>query len=340
MKPLKEKVAVVILNYNGKHFLEKFLPSVIQYSPGASIVVADNGSGDGSKEFVKRVYPQIRLIEFTQNEGFCRGYNLALQQIESEYYVLLNSDVEVSENWLSSVLTWMDQQPEVAVCQPKLLNYYQKNTFEYAGAAGGLIDYLGYPFCRGRIFETMEEDTGQYNDICEVFWASGACMIVRSEIYHQLGGLDEEFFAHMEEIDFCWRIKNAGYKVYYYGFAQVYHVGGGTLHKSNPRKTYLNFHNNLALLCKNLQRHHLLFALFCKILLDWVAALRFLLLGYPKDSLAIFHAQFNFFSRIWHWKLKRKKFELKASHPEILKKSIVLHYFLWGKKTYKMIKKD
>ena len=246
------KVAVVILNWNGKSFLEKFLPSVFACNSSyAEIIVADNASTDDSVSFLKSKYPQIKIIQNSSNGGFAKGYNDALKLVEAEYYVLLNSDVEVTPNWIDSVIQLMDTDKSIAACQPKIRAFDDKKSFEYAGAGGGFIDKYGYPFCRGRILDTLEEDKGQYNDVREVFWATGACLFVRSECYHKVNGFDEDFFAHMEEIDLCWRLKNLGYKIMYSPNSTVFHVGGGTLNKTSPKKTYLNFRNNLILLCKN-----------------------------------------------------------------------------------------
>ena len=237
------KTAVVILNYNGEKFLREFLPVVIKLSGNAKIVVADNGSTDLSVELLKQKFPTVELIRLDNNYGFCGGYNRALKQVEAEYYVLLNSDVEVTPEWLEPLVALLDSSSDIAAAQPKVLSYNDKDHFEYAGAAGGFMDSLGYPFCRGRLFDITEKDTGQYNDTREVFWATGACLIIRSAVYHKLGGLDEDFFAHMEEIDLCWKVQRAGHKVYYCGTSHVFHVGGGTLSKSNPRKTYYNLRN-------------------------------------------------------------------------------------------------
>ena len=243
------KTAVVILNWNGKKFLEQFLPYVIKHSSSdAEVIVADNASNDDSVEFLKNNYPEIQIINNNENGGFSKGYNEALSKIDAEYYVLLNSDIEVTENWIKPIIDLMDSDKSIAVCQPKLRSYHQKEMFEYAGAAGGFIDKYGYPFCRGRIFNSIEVDNGQYDDTCEVFWATGAAMFVRAELYHKFGGLDNDFFAHMEEIDFCWRLKNEGYKIMYCADSVVYHVGGGTLPKNSSRKTFLNFRNNFNLL--------------------------------------------------------------------------------------------
>lgn len=291
-------VAIVILNYNGENFLRQFLPAVIKNSERANIIVADNASTDQSIEILKTEFPTVHLIQLKDNFGFCGGYNRALQEVKTDYYVLLNSDVEVTANWLQPLITLLDERPSVAAVQPKIKSFHHKEYFEYAGAGGGFIDSLGYPFCRGRIFDEVEKDLGQYNDIKEVFWATGACMVVRSELYHQLGGFDEDFFAHMEEIDLCWRLKRQGHAIYYVGDSTVYHVGGGTLSKLNPRKTYLNFRNGLSLLTKNLPLTALLWKLPFRILLDDVATLRFLLTGQGKHARAIVSAHLDFFSKL------------------------------------------
>ena len=269
------KTAVVILNYNGEKFLKDFLQLVVDYSPSADIIVVDNASTDNSVVFIKSKFRTVKLIEFTENYGFTKGYNEALKQIEATNYVLLNSDVEVTKNWLTPIIDFMDENEAVAACQPKILSYHQKTHFEYAGASGGYLDSLAFPYCRGRVFDTIEEDLGQYNDSCQVFWATGACLFIKSEVFHSLGGLDEDFFAHMEEIDLCWRINLSGKKVFVIPESEVFHVGGGTLSKSNPQKTYLNFRNNLAMLYKNTPSLYLFYKLPIKILLDWAAGLKF-----------------------------------------------------------------
>ena len=323
------KVAIVILNYNGQGVLEKFLPSVIQHSQGHEIIVADNASTDTSVAFLKQNYPNIRLIQLSHNGGFTGGYNEALKQVQATYYVLLNSDIDVTPDWINPVIELMDVNPKIAACQPKMRDYYKPTYFEYAGAAGGYIDWLGYPFCRGRIFDTCEVDTGQYNDAREIFWATGACMFVRANVFHELGGFDTQFFAHMEEIDLCWRMKNAGYQVYYSPASTVYHVGGGTLHKSNPRKTFLNYRNGLAMMYKNLPTNQLFTTIFIRLVLDGVSSIKFLLAGSFKDIWAILKAHFAFYGMIS--KLERKSpRQLKDIYP----KSIVLEYFLRKKKKY------
>jgi GT2 family glycosyltransferase len=328
------KVAVVILNWNGKKFLEQFLPFVIRYSKEvAEIVVADNASTDDSIEFIRSNFPEVRLVINSTNGGFSKGYNDALKQIDAEYYVLLNSDIEVTENWIEPVIRLMDSDPLIAACQPKLLSYYEKNKFEYAGAAGGFIDKFGYPFCRGRLFLTLEEDKGQYDDTQEIFWATGACMFVRSSFYHAYGGLDEDFFAHMEEIDFCWRMRNYGYKIMYCPGSKVYHIGGGTLPKSSARKTYLNFKNNFTLLYKNLPKNRVIPVFSVRLILDGIAAFKFLLEGGFKDFIAVTRAHFSFYRRFRTIRRKRKL--QKQNHLNLIYKgSIVMDYYLSKKKKY------
>ncbi len=330
-----KKVAVVILNYNGKKFLEEFLPNVIANTNAemAEIVVADNASTDGSVAFMQERFPGIRLIVNDFNGGFATGYNLALKQIEAEYFVLLNSDIEVTPQWIEPVIELMDSDPNIAACQPKILSYYDKEKFEYAGASGGFIDKYGYPFCRGRVFQHLEEDHGQYDDACEVFWATGACMFVRADLYLQHGGLDDSFFAHMEEIDFCWRMKNLGYKIYCCPQSKVYHIGGGTLPKSSARKTYLNFRNNLSLLYKNLPSNRVFWTIAYRIVLDWVAALKFLCGGGLKDYWAVIRAHFAFYRRIPSLRKVRKGLP-KQLVGQVYQRNIVFENFLRGKKLY------
>ncbi len=329
------KVAVVILNYNGRKFLEQFLPNVIaNCDPAlAEVVVADNASTDDSVAFMRERFPDIRLIENESNGGFATGYNLALQQVEAQYYVLLNSDIEVTPNWIEPVVALMDADPQVAACQPKILSYYHKEQFEYAGACGGFIDKYGYPFCRGRVFQTLENDEGQYDEPMEVFWATGACMFVRADLYHQIGGLDDSFFAHMEEIDLCWRLKNAGYKIYCCPQSHIYHIGGGTLPKNSPRKTYLNFRNNLSLLVKNLPKRHLRRIILYRILLDWVAAFKFLFEGCPKDFQMVFKAHCDFYKRLKTLRKGRKTIEHKQVSC-VYRRNIVFDNVLRGKKKF------
>jgi GT2 family glycosyltransferase len=271
------QVAVVILNWNGVSFLEKFLPNVLLCTGSdAEVIVADNASTDNSVAFMQERFPNVRLILNSKNFGYAEGYNVALSQIDADYYVLLNSDVEVTPNWISPIIELMETAKTIAACQPKLLSYYNRQELEYAGAGGGFIDKLGYPFCRGRLFQTLEQDNGQYDDTREIFWASGACMFVRAAVFRGVGGLDKDFFAHMEEIDFCWRVKNLGYRIMYCGKSVVYHVGGGSLPKSAARKTYFNIRNNLIMLYKNLPNEELRKIFLKRYFLDGIAAIRFL----------------------------------------------------------------
>ncbi|GAB2641980.1 glycosyltransferase family 2 protein [Emticicia sediminis] len=317
------KVAVVILNYNGQKFLETFLPSVIENADGYEIIIADNASTDGSLAFLQNHYPTLRTIQLLNNQGFAGGYNNALKEIEAEYYVLLNSDVEVSANWTKPIIDLMDTDKSIAACQPKIRSYHQKTHFEYAGAAGGYIDWLGYPFCRGRIFDSYEEDKGQYDDTKEIFWATGACMFVRADVFHQLSGFDAHFFAHMEEIDLCWRMKNNGYKIMYSSASTVYHVGGGTLHKSNPRKTFLNYRNGLAMIYKNIPADKLFSTILLRLILDGISGIKLLVDGSFADFLAVIKAHFAFYAMIP--KLERKS---PKNVSEIYQKSIVWEYFV------------
>ena len=281
------KTAVVILNWNGKDWLEKFIPTVVRYSSDAEIIIADNGSTDDSLSFLVDNFSKVKIVDNQENLGFAGGYNKALNHIHAEYYVLLNSDVEVCENWLSPIINLMDSDKNIAACQPKLLDYNNRKKFEYAGASGGFIDNLGYPFCRGRIFDDLEEDKGQYNDLTEVFWATGACIFVKADAFWEVDGFDTDFFAHQEEIDLCWRLKNKGYKVMVEPKSVVYHVGGGTLDASSPFKTYLNFRNNLKMLFKNLPLPYLFVVIPIRLFLDAVAAITFLK---QKNGLSHFFA--------------------------------------------------
>jgi GT2 family glycosyltransferase len=332
-----EKLAVVILNYNGRQLLEKFLPSVIAYTP-YQVIVADNHSTDDSVNFLAENFSEIRVISLPENYGFARGYNEALRQIKAEYYILLNSDIEVTPGWIDPMLALLDQNPVIAACQPKILAYHQKSKFEYAGAAGGFIDFLGFPFCRGRIFSTIEEDKGQYDDAIPVFWASGACLCIRSSVYHQLGGLDDDFFAHLEEIDLCWRILQDGLKIYCQPASVVYHVGGGTLSYGHPRKTYLNFRNSVAMLYKNTPTAALFWKMPLKLLLDWVASFKFLSAGGWGDFLAVYKAHFHFLKNFNKWRREKQKVKHKKV-KEIYPKSIVVQYYLLGRNTFTKLSK-
>ncbi|HAN00282.1 MAG TPA: dTDP-Rha--alpha-D-GlcNAc-pyrophosphate polyprenol alpha-3-L-rhamnosyltransferase [Marinilabiliales bacterium] len=333
------KVAVVILNWNGKHFLEKFLPSVVEYSQGDGfeVWVADNGSTDASLNYIEQTFPQVKVIRFDQNYGFTGGYNKALSQIQATYYVLLNSDIEVTHRWIEPIVGYMDVHTDVAAAMPKLLSYNEKNKFEYAGAAGGFLDKLGFPFCRGRLLNVIEEDHGQYNEISEVFWATGACMFVRSDLFHQLGGLDLDFFAHMEEIDLCWRLKNRGFRIMYIPDSVVYHVGGGTLPNNNPRKLFLNYRNNLYLLYKNLPQGSFRSILFLRMILDGASSVMYLLQGKFSFFMAVPKAHFAFYATLGKFKRKRtenNKLRTVNHHLQVFKRSIIYSFFIRKKRKF------
>ena len=300
-------VAIAILNWNGKHWLEKFLPNVILYSQEATIYVIDNASTDDSVNFLEQNFPTIKIIKNKKNTGFAGGYNEGLKQISEEIYCLLNSDVEVTENWIQPIIELFRRNTEIAAIQPKIRSFEADQYFEFAGAGGGLIDNLGYPYCRGRIFEKLEEDKGQYNDETEIFWASGCALFIRKEDYWSMNGLDERFFAHQEEIDLCWRLKNAGRKIYYCGKSTVFHVGGGTLNKQSPQKTYLNIRNNLSMLLKNLPIAALLWVIPARLILDGIAGIYFGLKdGFPH-LWAVVRAHFGFYAQAPKtWKLRSK----------------------------------
>lgn len=320
-----DKIAVVILNWNGIKLLEQFLPSVIQFSQGATIYVADNASTDNSIRFVQNNFPAIKIIKNTGNHGFAKGYNDALKDVNAEIYALVNSDIEVTENWLKPILKNFDIENKTAIIQPKILDFKNKEYFEYAGAAGGFIDKYGYPFCRGRIFDTIEKDNGQYDDNCEIFWASGACFFIRKRVYDELGGFDESFFAHQEEIDLCWRALNAGHTIKYNSDSVVYHVGGATLQQGNPKKTYLNFRNSLLMMVKNLPKKGLFFIIFFRMILDGIAGIRFLTQGKIKHTLAILHAHFSFYSLSMIYLKKRGNFQIQKYYTI---KSVVFIYYI------------
>lgn len=335
------KVAVVILNYNGKKYLGEFLPSVVKYSEGHRVIVADNCSTDDSVDFVKNNFPSVELLCLPNNAGYSAGYNAALARVTNvDYHVLLNSDVEVTANWIAPVINSMVKHNAVAA-QPKVLSYHQKTHFEYAGAAGGFIDTLGYPFCRGRIFFEVEKDNGQYNDDLQIFWATGACLFIKADVFDQLGGFDPDFFAHMEEIDLCWRINSTGNKIIYCGHSTVYHVGGGTLNKSNPHKTYLNFRNGFALLYKNYSIPELWLKLPIRLFLDIIAAVKFFLFDSAADGWAVIKAHIHFWRDITRNKSKRnatKPLNSKYTRNIIFQGSVVSEYFLKGKKHFTQLK--
>lgn len=335
---MSKKIAVVILNWNGKSFLEQFLPSVKKFSEEADIIIADNRSTDDSVPFLKEHYPTFKILQLDKNYGFAGGYNKALELVNSKYYVLLNSDVEVTKDWLSPMFEMLENDNSIAACQPKIKDFKKRTHFEYAGAGGGFIDNLGYPFCRGRVFDTLEEDAGQFNDPSEVFWASGASMFIRSDAYHRIGGLDEFFFAHMEEIDLCWRLKNEGNKIMVCPSSTVYHVGGGTLNKINPKKTFLNFRNSLLMLHKNLPKNKRFSKIVSRLLLDGLAGIKFIIDGKPNHTGAIIRAHFAFYSAMSQNKSKR----IHIKNPNLtgmIKKSIVKEYFINKRRTFSEILK-
>lgn len=330
-----QKAAIVILNYNGEEMLRKFLPSVVNHS-FYPVIVVDNASQDNSLGFVKDKYKQIRLIELKENSGYVGGYNQALNQIkgEFEYYILLNSDIEVSSGWDAILIDWLHSHPDFAALQPKILSYQNPEYFDYAGAGGGFLDRLGYPYCRGRIFSSIERDSGQYDDTIEVDWSSGACMVIRASCFHDLGGFDDRFFAHMEEIDICWRFKRAGYKIGYTGSVEIWHVGGATLSRTNPFKTFLNFRNNLLMLHNNLNKKRFVFIYIFRVILDLLASISFLFGGNMADSKAVFRAHWEFH------KLKKKKRpgplapKLPIKDYEPSRRAILWAYYIRGRKKF------
>ena len=334
----KARIAIVILNWNGKRFLEQFLDGVkASCPPEAEVVVADNGSADGSVAYLKQQHPEVAVLEFRENLGFAGGYNAALDALDHEYCVLLNSDIEVGAGWIEPVIALMDTDEKIAACQPKIRSWHHRTRFEYAGAAGGYIDRFGYPFCRGRMLGTLEEDTGQYNDTREVFWATGACMFVRREVFRELGGFDVRFFAHMEEIDLCWRMHNRGYRVMVCPDAEVYHIGGGTLPKTNPQKTFLNFRNSLWMLAKNLPAGKFYPTMIMRLLLDKMAALRFLFVGQFRNCLAVGLAWGAFMKTLRE--MRRESRALPGDLPRLIyKRSMVLGYYLKGRKSFPDLK--
>lgn len=337
-----DKLAVVILNWNGCEMLRRFLPSVVRFSEadGGVVWVADNASEDTSCEMVKHDFPSVRLICLEKNYGFAEGYNRALAQIEAEYVVLLNSDVEVSEHWLLPMILYMDAHPEVAACQPKLLSYDSRSCFEYAGAAGGFIDRYGYPFCRGRLFGNVEADRGQYDTVQPVFWVSGASLFIRRKDYFEVGGLDGRFFAHMEEIDLCWRLRARGRVLVYIPESVVYHVGGATLKRDNSVKTFLNFRNNLLMLYKNLPEKELSFVMWVRALLDIIAALHFLLQLDFSNAWAVWRARRAFASLKTSFKEARLENLSKAvlfDIPERKSFSLLWQFYVRGKKCFSQL---
>ena len=343
--PGAPSVAVVVLNYNTQSLLEKYIPAILETDyPNLKVIVADNGSSDDSVDWFRETYPELDLIVLPMNYGFAEGYNRAMKSVEADYYVLLNSDVEVPSDWLKPLIDELEKDSAVGAVQPKVLALERKDHFEHAGAAGGWIDFLGYPFCRGRIFNTVEKDEKQYDQIQEIFWASGAAFVIRGHLFHQLGGFDGDYFAHLEEIDLCWRMKRAGYKILCVPQAKIYHLGGGTLDYESPRKTYLNFRNSLFTLIKNEPRHKLLWLIPTRLLMDGLAGMLFLVKGQTKHIGAILKAHWGFYKGFRQFWGKRKFYDdciQKVSiSPEInesgiYKKSIVWQYYLRGRKRFK-----
>ena len=326
-------IAIVILNWNGKKLLAQFLPSVVQYSKEATVYLADNASSDDSVTYVSENFPQVKIIQNKTNGGYAKGYNDALKSVSEDIYVLLNSDVEVTENWLDPILSEFENDSHLQAAQPKILDFKNKAFFEYAGAAGGFIDALGYPYCRGRIFNTLEKDEGQYDDITTIFWATGASLFIRNSSFWEIGGLDEDFFAHQEEIDLCWRLQNLGGVIKYIGASSVYHVGGATLASGNPRKTFYNFRNTLFALLKNVKGGKILGIIIARLLLDGIAAFQFLFQGKPLHFIAIFKAHLSFYKSI-PTLLKKRRLHSKTNQYYRIN-SIVWRYFIQKKRYFR-----
>lgn len=325
------KLAIVILNWNGKPLLQQFLPSVIEHSSEADIYVVDNASTDDSVDFIRHHFTSVKVIQNRENSGFAKGYNDGLKHVDADVFCLLNSDVEVTEHWLTPIMKEFQNNPDTAIIQPKILDFKKKTHFEYAGAAGGFVDKFGYPYCRGRIFNTVEEDQGQYNNDIEIFWATGACLFIRKEVFNILNGFDESFFAHFEEIDLCWRAFNLGHKTKYIGSSSVYHVGGATLQSINPRKTYLNFRNSLFTIVKNAQGN-LIILIFVRLMLDSIAGIKFFFELKPHHTLAIIKAHLSFYSRFPKLQKFRKISTKRSNYYE--KNSIVALFYLKKHKTF------
>ncbi len=332
-------LAIVVLNWNGKQLLEKFLPSIEKYSnlSNVEIIIADNASTDDSVDFIKQKYPRIKIVQNLENGGYAKGYNDALHEINADIYALVNSDIEVTEDWLIPIIATFENEPDTAVIQPKILDYKDKIMFEYAGAGGGFIDKFGYPYCRGRIFSVLEKDTKQFNDTTQIFWASGACFFIRSSIFHQISGFDEDYFAHQEEIDLCWRAQNMEKTIKYVGTSTVYHIGGATLKEANPRKTFLNFRNSLFTLVKNLPKSQLIPIIFLRLVLDSIAGIKFLFELRPIHTIAIIKAHFSFYYYLKIMLKKRAKFNQKRNYFTI--KSIVWNHFILGNNKFNDLSK-
>ena len=331
-------VAIVILNWNGKQLLERFLPSVTAYSGDAELIVADNGSSDDSVAFLREHYPEVRIIQNRENYGFAGGYNEALREVDADLYCLLNSDVEVTKGWLTPVLQLFARNSGIGIVQPKIKDLNQPTFFEYAGAAGGFLDRFGYPFCRGRIFQSLEEDHGQYDDTREIFWATGACMFIRQDVFRELGGFDPDYFAHQEEVDLCWRARNHGYRIYYTGECEVFHMGGSTLNNMNPKKTFLNFRNSLYSITKNLPRKKAFPIVLSRLLLDGIAALRFVFQLKWKHAWAILRAHLSYYRH--YVPMLRKREKIRFVEKYYATTSIVWSYYVRRIKTFGILVKD
>ena len=322
------------MNWNGRALLEKFLPSIVQFSADqADVYVADNNSSDDSIAFLEKTYPQVKVIKNQVNGGYAKGYNDALKSVDADVYALVNSDIEVSEGWLDPIIKEFSSNKEVGIVQPKLLDYKDKSKFEYAGAGGGFVDFMGYPFCRGRIFMELETDAGQFDDITDIFWASGACFFIRSDIFHELGGFDEDYFAHQEEIDLCWRVQNEGYGVRYVGTSTVYHVGGATLRESHPRKTFLNFRNSLFTIAKNVPKRYVFFVVLFRLILDAVAGIKFVVELRPVHTWSVLKAHLSFYYYLPRMMRKRRKLSFKQTRYFYCF-SIVWNHFILRKKRF------
>ena len=334
--------AVVILSYNGTKWHELFLPKIVEQAhTGYEVIVVDNASTDDTLQYVHTNFPTVQTISISINRGFAHGYYEALKQVQAKYYILLSSDFEVTDGWFPPLHTAMERHPDMAACQPKIRYWRERELFEYAGAGGAFMDNYGYLFCRGRIFFDIEKDNGQYNDDIEVFWASGGCLVVRADLYHKVGGLDHDFYAHMEEVDLCWRLKNAGYKIGYIGSSLVYHVGGSVISYGSPQKLYYNFRNNLILLIKNEKGSKLLWLFPLRIMLDVAAALRLLLKGEFRQTYTIFKAHFHFYGSLSKWLNRRsdcKKLITNRNETGIYRRSIVLDYFFKKRKKFDQLK--
>lgn len=328
------KIAIVILNWNGQQLLEEFLPSIIKYSTSTicDIYVADNASTDNSVAFIKKNFPTVKIIQNSKNEGFAKGYNDALKQVDAPIYALVNSDIEVTENWLEPILNYFENHSNTAIIQPKILDYNNKEFFEYAGAAGGFIDKYGFPYCRGRLFSTLEKDTNQY-PTSEIFWASGACFFIRSNVFKELNGFDEHYFAHFEEIDLCWRAQNLNHKIAYVNESTVYHIGGATLNDTNAKKTYLNYRNSLFTLIKNLPNKKLFTTILIRLIIDGIAGVKFLFELKPRHTFAILKAHINFYKKLPENLTIRKESSVKKD-SYYSTKSIVWQYFIKNKKKF------